>query len=181
MDKRQLIAYLEGMDRSLQDDAALYIYGSAACILLDEPGRTSLDIDVAGPYSVADEGDLRRAAEAVGLPVNPDEDYEGDHIEWIGPLRLCLQPPAGGAETMLWRGRRLRILTGSIADLVTSKLIRYDDIDQSDIRYLLGQRRVRFEDIEDATKRLPAPFRDDALVLQNLENLRTDMQTWGVA
>jgi len=53
MNKSELIAYLEGIDGGLQQPAMLYIYGSAVCILLDEPDRTSLDIDVAGPYSDA--------------------------------------------------------------------------------------------------------------------------------
>jgi len=45
MNKSELIAYLEGVDSGLQQPAMLYIYGSAVCILLDEPDRTSLDID----------------------------------------------------------------------------------------------------------------------------------------
>lgn len=60
MNKADLLGYLERLDRALQAPASLYIYGSGACILLDEPDRTSLHLDVAGPYSEADEGDLRR-------------------------------------------------------------------------------------------------------------------------
>jgi hypothetical protein len=127
MNKVELIGYLEGIDRALETPATLYIYGSAACILMDEPERTSLDIDVAGPYSQADEADVRRAAGRAGLPVNPGEDYGGDHIEWVGPLRLCLQPPVAGAEMTLWQGSKLCIRTGPVADLVASKLIRCDE------------------------------------------------------
>lgn len=103
MDKPELIAYLEGIDRALRGQATLYIYGSAACILLGEPDRTSLDVDVAGPYSVADQGDLREAAETVGLPINPADDYGGDHIEWVGPPSL----------NQVWH----RLKTGNIPDL----------------------------------------------------------------
>jgi len=179
MNKAELIAYLEGMDRALRAPAKLHIYGSAACILLDEPERTSLDVDVAGPYSTVDQGDLRQAAAAVGLPVNPDVDYAGDHIEWIGPLRLCLKPPVEGTELTLWQGTKLRVLTCSIVDLIASKLIRYDDIDQSDIQYLLAQSHATYAEIEAAAKRLPAPFATDPLVLENLINLKTDMTVWG--
>jgi len=49
MNKSELIDYLEGIDGGLKQPAMLYIYGGAVCILLDEPDRTSLDIDVAGP------------------------------------------------------------------------------------------------------------------------------------
>jgi len=181
MNKPELMSYLERIDGALRKPATLYIYGSAACILLDEPDRTSLDIDVAGPYSQADEADIRRAAEAAGLPVNPDEEYGGDHIEWVGPLRLCLQPPVAGTEVPLWQGTKLRLQTGPVADLVASKLIRYDEIDRSDVQYLLTQSRTAFSDVEAAAKRLPAPFVRDPLILENLENLRTDMVMWGVS
>ena len=53
MNKSELIVYLERIDHALQAPATLYLYGSAACILLDEPDRTSLDIDVAGQTSKA--------------------------------------------------------------------------------------------------------------------------------
>jgi len=181
MDKQTLITYLEDMDVALKSKAILYIYGSAAFILLDEPGRTSLDIDVAAPYSEVNEKDLREAGESVGLPVNPDDEYSGDHIEWIGPLRLCLQPPTAGSEITLWQGAKLRIQTGTVTELIASKLIRYDDIDQSDIRYLLSQGHVSFSDIESATKRLPPAFANDPLVMEHLANLKTDIEVWGVA
>ena len=179
MNKPELIGYLEGIDRALRAPATLHIYGSAACILLDEPDRTSLDVDVAGPYSSVDQGDLRQAAEAAGLPVNPDDDYAGDHLEWIGPARLCLQPPVAGQGLMLWQGAKLRVQTGTLADLIASKLIRYDEIDRSDIRYLLLQGRVPFAEIGAAAARLPAAFARDPLVQENLENLKMDMAMWG--
>jgi len=180
MNKAEVIAYFEGIDCALRSQATLYIYGSAACMLLDEPERISLDLDVAGPYSSADQGDLRRAAEAAGLPVNPDTDYAGDHIEWVGPLRLCLRPPEKGEGITLWQGERLRIETGSIADLVASKLIRYDDLDRSDIQYLLSSSRLPFRAIAAAAARLPPPFADDVLVRQNLDHLQEDMAIWGL-
>ncbi|MDA1088571.1 MAG: hypothetical protein O2901_16350 [Verrucomicrobia bacterium] len=179
MNKAELIGYLEGLDASLKGQATLTIYGSAACILLDEPDRTSLDMDVAGPYSSVDESDLRQAAESVGLPVNPSDDYSGNHIEWIGPLRLCLQAPKAGEDITLWQGERLRIQTGSIAGLIASKLVRYDEIDQGDIRYLLSQGRVPYQEIEEAVSRLPSTFCNDPLVQENLVNLKADMQMWG--
>ena len=72
--KTDLVSYLERLDRALASPATLHIYGSAAFMLLDEPDRTSLDIDVAAPYSQVDLGDLRQAATAAGLPLNPDDD-----------------------------------------------------------------------------------------------------------
>lgn len=178
MNKAELIGYLERIDGALRGPATLYVYGSAACILMDEPDRTSLDIDVAGPYSQADEADVRQAAAAAGVPVNPGEEYAGDHIEWVGPLRLCLQPPAGDGGVLLWQGERLRLLTGSVAALVASKLIRYDAIDRADVQYLLTQVRTPFSQIEEAVRQLPGPFARDPLVVENLENLCADMAMW---
>lgn len=181
MNKPELVAYFERIDLALKSQASLYIFGSAACILLDEPDRTSLDVDVAGPYSAADEGDLRQAARAAGLPVNPDERYAGDHIEWIGPLRLCLPSPVEGKGLTLWQGSRLCIRTGDIADLVASKLIRYDDLDRSDIQYLLTASRLPFTCIQQAVERLPDPFVRDPVLRDNLSTLKADMGIWGLA
>jgi len=107
-----------------------------------------------------------------------EKGYAGDHIKWVGPLRLCLQPPAKGQALTLWQGARLRVQTGPIADLIASKLIRYDEIDQSDIRYLLSQGAVAFAEVEAAATRLPTPFAIDPLVRENLRNLKTDLDMW---
>ena len=37
MNKAELIGHLEDLDRALTCPATLHVYGSAACILLDEP------------------------------------------------------------------------------------------------------------------------------------------------
>ena len=103
MDKKELISYLEKIDRALQNPSSLCVYGSAAFILLDEPDRTSIDIDIAGPYSQADMGELRRAAEAAGLSFNPAEPSQSNHIEWVSGLRLCLAQPQPDSE--LWKAR----------------------------------------------------------------------------
>ena len=178
MNKDSLIGYFEKIDSSLAGEAVLYIYGSAVCILLDEPGRTSLDFDVAAPYSRADEKELRRAAIDAGLLFNPESDEQGDFMEWIGPLRLCLPAPREGRSMVLWRGKNLTIMTGTVEDIVASKLIRFDSADQADIHFLYARRNFAFEDIADAVQRLPGPFSVDPVVLDNLGNLRKDMQHW---
>lgn len=178
MDKQKLLDYLEKLDAALDHPAMLYIYGSAVCILLDEPDRTSLDIDVAGPYSDADFGALVRAAERAGIPVNPEGDSTTNHIEWIQALRLCLPAPVPGQSMLLWQGKQLTVKCGSPADLIASKLIRYDVIDQGDIQFLLSQTRISFDEVADAVNRLPPPFHDDCMVLENLQNYRADIELW---
>jgi hypothetical protein len=174
VNKPQLLKYLGNIDAGLAAPATLCIYGSAAFILLDEPDRTSLDVDVAAPYSDANFVDLSRAAVAAGLPINPEPDTSGDHMEWIQAARLCLAPPAAGRAVLLWQGARLKIVTVPAPDLIASKLIRYDELDQADIAYLWAQQPIAWADIAAAVQRLPEPFKHDPVVLDNLGNLQAD-------
>ena len=58
------------------------------------------------------------------------------------------------------------------------KLIRYDDIDEADIRYLCAQAKPTIAEIEAAVNRLPPPFNRDPLLLDNLQGLKTDLTMW---
>lgn len=180
MNKQDILEYLARLDRELSNPAKLYLYGSAVPILLDAPDRTSLDIDVAGPYSNVDQAELETASSRAGLPLNPDPLSQESHLEWVGPLRLCLPPPQEGILGLkLWQGTRLTVVTGSVPDLVASKLIRYDETDRSDIQFLFTQFRFEWQDVQKSATRLPHPFGIDALVLKNLDNLKADMAAWG--
>ena len=180
MDKTKILSYFDRLDKELASPTVLYIYGSAAVILLGSDDRTSLDIDVAGPYSMTDYARFVEASVAAGLPVNPPSDYAADHLEWVGKLRLCLPPPPPEAESVvLWRGTNLTVKTGKVEDLVASKLIRYDETDQADIQFLFKVSRFTIEAVASAVTTLPHPFASDALVLENLRNLESDMRTWG--
>jgi len=176
VNKQQLLDHLGRLDAGLTAPATLCIYGSAAGILLDEPERTSLDLDVAAPYSQADFADVARAAANAGLPVNPAPDVQVDHLEWIQATRLCLAPPVAERLVTLWQGTRLKIVTVPPADLIASKLIRYDALDQADIAYLLSQQRLAWSDVAAAVQRLPEPFRHDPVIRDNLENLKADFR-----
>ncbi len=178
MNRDGLIQYLKMLDANLKKPAKLYIYGGAALMLLEEEIRISLDIDVASPYSEVDYVDFQHACEAAGIPLNPDVDYDREHIEWVGPLRLCLPKPDPETDLTLWRGSYLTVQTGAPAKLVASKLIRYDETDQSDIHFLCFQYKLHFDQVRQAVAELPPPFRTDILVLENLEALRVDMHLW---
>ncbi|MBI4324822.1 MAG: hypothetical protein HY674_06105 [Chloroflexi bacterium] len=178
MDATTLRQHLVRLDSALGESARLCIYGSAALMLMGEEGRVSVDVDVAGPYSTVNEAALAEAARAARLPVNPPEDFAEDHLEWVGPARLCLAAPRPDESVVLWQGRWLTVFTLPPSDLAASRLIRYDPIDQADIQFLIVHGRVRYEDIAQAVHRLPVAFRDDVLVRENLENLRRDMQRW---
>ena len=178
MNKQELLGHLERLDAALISEAALCVYGSGALILMDEPDRTSLDLDVAGPCSRVDFADFQRAAQQAGFPVNPDELTSADHIEWVSAARLRLPKPQPETEIVLWQGRKLAIRTVPFPQLVASKLIRYDPIDQGDIQYLCACGRVDYSEVAEAVRQLPSPFNRDALVLENLENLRRDLELW---
>ena len=178
MDKQRILEIFASIDRHLQSVAKLCLYGSGAFILLDEEDRTSLDIDIAAPYSTVDYSDLSRAVELSGLAINPETGTNEDHIEWISIVRLCLADPATTDSMVLWQGSKLTIFTVSPADLIASKLIRYDDIDKSDIHYLVFQMNIAFKAVVNAVSKLPAQFRDDVIVNENLLNLEQDMKLW---
>jgi hypothetical protein len=179
MNAATLREHLAHLDAALDEPAKLCVYGSAALMLMGEEDRFSVDMDIAGPYSVVNERALAVAARQIGWPVNPPDDFPGDYIEWVGPARLCLASPAAEDAMVLWQGSRLTLFTVPAADLIASRLIRYDPTDQADIQFLQIQARVRFEDIAAAVDRLPSPFRGDALVRENLSNLCRDMERWG--
>lgn len=178
MNAATLREHLARLDAALSEPAQLCVYGSAALMLMGEEDRFSVDVDVAGPYSTVNESALATAAGQIGLPVNPPDDYPSDHIEWVGPTRLCLAVPSPAEVVILWRGSRLTVFTLPPADLVASRLIRYDPTDLADIQFLFSQSRLKFEEVAQAVDRLPAAFRDDVLVRENLDNLRRDLKRW---
>jgi hypothetical protein len=179
MTKTDILSYFQRLDNALTAPTVLHIYGSAAVMLLGADDRTSLDIDVAGLYSIADTARFAEASASAGLPVNPASDSTTEYVEWVGPLRLCLPPPSPESEpVILWRGANLTVQTSKVEDLVASKLIRYDETDQSDIQFLFKASRFTIESIAVVVKTLPRPFNTDALVLENLRNLETDLRLW---
>ena len=178
MDKNRILKIFGEIDGHLESSALLCLYGSGAFILLDEEDRTSLDLDIAAPYSQVEFPDFNRAVELAGLSINPQEDTNSDHIEWVSVVRLCLADPSTTESIVLWEGNKLKVFTVSPADLIASKLIRYDEIDQSDIHYLVFQMNIGFESIAQAVDRLPETFRKDMMIMENLANLERDVLSW---
>jgi len=178
MDKNRILKIFGVIDDHLESSALLCLYGSGAFILLDEEDRTSLDLDIAAPYSQVEFPDFNRAVELAGLSINPEEDTNSDHIEWVSVVRLCLADPSTTESIVLWEGKKLEVFTVSPADLIASKLIRYDEIDQSDVHYLVFQMNITFEAIEQAVERLPDSFRKDVIITDNLAILKQDILSW---
>ncbi|HMP72508.1 MAG TPA: DUF6036 family nucleotidyltransferase [Kiritimatiellia bacterium] len=177
MDKATLQSLFAAIDAKLDSPATLVVYGASAFMLLGEEFRTSIDVDVAAPYCSGDLASLRSAILEAGYPINPPSHIHRDHIEWVEMDRLSLEPPDEQAM-LLWKGRHLSVKTVSPPALIASKLIRYDETDQSDIRSLCFRMNIHWEQVRDAVPRLPSTFRHDAIVKENLENLRSDMALW---
>ncbi len=177
MDKESIIKLFQNLDDKLTTDAEICLYGSGAFILLEQDERTSLDIDIAAPYSNVNFKDFSNAAKHAGYEINRTI-TDKEHIEWIIANRLCLAKPNPETDIVLWTGNKLTVKTVSIEDLVASKLIRYDEIDQADIRYLIEYMNVSYENIAKAAERLPKQFKNDIMVIDNLQNLKEDMRLW---
>ena len=172
--------YFARLDALVAPGTVLYVYGGAAVALLGSGIRTTMDVDVAEPYSHFDRMAFATASAQAGLPVNPGTDHEAAFLELVGALRLCVpEPTAEKPGLELFRGTNLTVRTGSAADLIASKLVRYDEQDQQDIQFLLKTGAVTLEAVKESASRLPAAFREDALVRENLANLGEDMKIWG--
>lgn len=173
--------YFARLDPLVAQGTVLYIYGGAAVALLGSGIRTTMDVDVAEPYSHFDRLAFASASERAGLPINPKVDYEAAFLELVGEFRLCVPKPTDdnpGIE--LFKGINLTVRTGSAADLIASKLIRYDEQDQQDIQFLLKASKVNISAIKESVSRLPDAFCNDVLVKENLDNLERDMNVWGI-
>ena len=65
-----------------------------------------------------------------------------------------------------------------IAELIASKLIRYDETDRGDIQFLLKQFHFTWTEVCSAVNRLPSQFRNDIVITENLKNLKNDIGIW---
>ena len=173
--------YFVRLDALVAPGTILYVYGGAAVALLGSGIRTTMDVDVAEPYSRFDRATFAAVSKQAGLPVNPGADYDAAFLELVGSLRLCVPEPAAEESGFeLFKGANLTVKTGSASDLIASKLVRYDEQDQQDIQFLLKAANVSFAAVCESAARLPAAFREDVLVKENLDNLKRDMKVWGV-
>lgn len=174
--------YFAALDVRVCPGTVLFVFGGAAVAMLGSRIRTTMGVDVAEPFSTLDRAAFAAASAEAGLPVNPGLDYDAAFLELVGPFRLAMPAPdAAHPGTELYRGRNLVVRTGSAADLVASKLVRYDDQDRQDVQFLTGEGGATLDEVREAVSRLQPKFREDAVVCENLKNLEADLSIWGVA
>lgn len=179
IDEQEALAYFERLDPLVRPGTVLFVIGGSAVAQLGAKIRVTADIDVALPYSTVELSEFAEASSRAGLPVNPAFGYQGAYVELVKPLMLTLPKPASETDcVVLFRGDNLTVRTSAPADLVASKLYRYSDQDQEDIQFLTGPGGATPEAVREAVSRLPARFRDDVLVRENLANLEADLRLW---
>lgn len=177
MDASKLRQIFEKLDQALEHPAELLIRGGAAVLAHGLDQRVTLDIDVL-PASRFVEADLRRACAAANLGFNPSEkDFaEQDYLE-VAPEETLILPrpdPELGYNTV-FRGLRLTVRTPPAADLVIGKLKRLDPEDLADVTFLIQHFRLTEADLEESFGRLPARFKADPVVQDNLRFVIEDL------
>ena len=176
MDATTLRKIFERLDQALEHPTELLIRGGAAVLAHGLEQRVTLDIDVL-PTSHFIEADLRRACAAAELGFNPtDKDFaEQDYLEVVPEEALILPRPDPERDyNTIFRGQRLTVKTPPAADLVIGKLKRLDPDDLSDIVFLIDRFRLTEADLEESFERLPARFKTDPVVLDNLRFIKED-------
>lgn len=167
MDATKLRQIFEKLDQGLEHPTELLIRGGAAVLA---HGLATLDIGVL-PASRFVEADLRRACAAAGLSFNPlDKAFtEHDYLELVPEETLILPIPSPdrGYNTV-FRGLRLTVRTPPAADLVVGKLKRLEADDLSDVGFLIDRFRLTKADLTESFERLPARFKADPVVQDNL-------------
>ncbi len=178
MDRVKLLAVFEALDGALESPTELEIRGGAAALALGLDGRTTMDVDVLPSSSFVD-ADLRRACRAAGLDFNPPggKDFSEQEFLEVVPeetLILPVRSPERPYNTV-FRGRRLVVRTPPAADLVIGNLERLQPEDLADISFLVQRFALTAGDLDEAFARLPARWRADPAVVDNLRYVIEDL------
>ena len=177
MDALKLRQIFEKLDRALEHPTELLIRGGAAALAHGLEQRVTIDIDVL-PASRFVEADLRRACAAANIGFNPAEkDFvEQDYLEVVPEETLILpRPDPERGYNTIFRGVRLTAKTPPAADLVIGKLKRLDPEDLADVGFLIKHFRLTETDLREAFGRLPARFKADPVVQDNLRFVIEDL------
>jgi hypothetical protein len=175
MDATKLRQIFERLDQALEHPTELLIRGGAALLAHGLEQRVTVDIDVL-PASRFVEADLRRACAAVDLGYNPDKDFtEQDYLEIVPEETLILpRPDPERGYNTVFRGLHLTVRTPPAADLVIGKLKRLEPDDIADVTFLIEHFRLTKADLAEAFERLPARFKTDPVVQDNLRFVLED-------
>ena len=115
----------------------LCLIGSAACLFGGMEGRTSMDLNIWKPASDYDRLELQAAAEKAGVLFDPKTTLDPDkpYLQMIEPGLTQL---GSFRPVLLDRLGRLYLYRPPAENLVAAKLIRAEQKDLGDIRFLLN-------------------------------------------
>ena len=170
LDLESLRGVLERIDRNLKEDASVCLIGSAATILLGQPGRGTEDLDAWAHASRFREDALRSAVQAAGLAFDPKEEFpEGLYLQVVHPgiVQVPGYDPVehrwfGQEVVVAWQGERLTVTVPPPEAIVASKLVRGDERDLEDCLWLMAARDVDAEAVLRAVRQMPRRAREDA-------------------
>lgn len=170
LDLSSLTGVLERMDQNLDEDASLCLIGSAATILLGQPGRGTEDLDAWARASRFREEALRSAVEAAGLAFDPKEEFPGEpYLQVVHPgiVQVPGYDPVehrwfGQEEEVVWQGEHLTVTVPPPEAIMASKLVRGDDRDLEDCLWLMAAREIDAEAVLRAVRQMPRRAREDA-------------------
>ncbi len=90
---------------------------------------------------------------------------------------LLPRPDLERGYNTIFRGLRLTVRTPPAADLVISKLKRPDPADLADVTFLIKNFQLTRADLDESFGRLPARFKADPVVQDNLHFVIKDLLT----
>jgi hypothetical protein len=157
IDRRRLIEIFDALGAGLSKPATLCLIGSSPGIVLGQPERQSLDIDVWRQRSNYDETELRRACDRLGLLFDPRDEMRPDavYIQIIRPGMVRL--PEDFDVEVLGQYGNLTVVMPAPALLSAAKLARGEPRDIEDVVWWVKERALSGDEVRDAAGRLPDP------------------------
>jgi hypothetical protein len=162
IDGKRLFEVFSAIGKSLEHPAMLCLIGSAPAIHGGQPERQTQDIDVWGPQSNFDQGDLADACRRAGILFNPKGEISPDdlYLQIIQPGAVSL--PVAFEPEIISRFGKLTVAMAPPAIAAASKLTRAAERDLADIVWWLRSRKIDLSEIEAAISLLPKAMDRDA-------------------
>jgi len=161
IEKASIEELFTALGETLPGPTTLCIVGSAAAILLGQPERQTLGIDIWGPESDFDIGALRRACTQAGLLYDPRGEVAAGAV-YLQILRpgITMFPEHFAAER-IGRFGNLALVMPPPALIVATKLARGLDSDIEDAAWWVRERDLSVATIEAAIALIPQPENRD--------------------
>lgn len=163
LNKKSILKIFSDIDKNLQEEVVLVAIGSTATIMLDQPKRTTNDIDIWLPASkINNIFNFIKICELIGVKViMPTEDYDFEEDIKQPYIQLISDESSIVVEfgqydrnklITLYKGNMLTVLSLPPENIIASKLIRCKTTDINDCIFLIKKFRITPEQIKNVTK-----------------------------